>query len=86
MKLIKEYKYNICYLEIPITFLKLLINMNCVELDQFYIHTYHSLFTSEGVAEVSQIFLRDTQVLPKLVSYEFMRNTAHVKGGKPISV
>jgi hypothetical protein len=30
-----------------------------------YIHTTH-----EGVAEVSQIFLRDTHVLPKLVSYE----------------
>jgi hypothetical protein len=33
-----------------------------------YIHTYHSRFIPEGVAEVSQIFLRD--VLPKLVSYE----------------
>jgi hypothetical protein len=31
------------------------------------IHTYIIL---EGVAEVSQIFLRDTHVLPKLVSYE----------------
>jgi hypothetical protein len=35
-----------------------------------YIHTYHSRFIPEGVAEVSQIFLRDTHVLPKLVSYE----------------
>jgi hypothetical protein len=35
-----------------------------------YIHTYHSRFILEGVAEVSQIFLRDTHVLPKLVSYE----------------
>jgi hypothetical protein len=34
------------------------------------IHTYHSRFIPEGVAEVSQIFLRDTHVLPKLVSYE----------------
>jgi hypothetical protein len=33
-------------------------------------HTYHSRFISEGVAEVSQIFLRDTHVLPKFVSYE----------------
>jgi hypothetical protein len=33
-------------------------------------HTYHSRFFPEGVAEVSQIFLRDTHVLPKLVSYE----------------
>jgi hypothetical protein len=36
----------------------------------FYIHTYHPRFIPEGVAEVSQIFLRDTHVLPKLVSYE----------------
>jgi hypothetical protein len=35
-----------------------------------YIHTYHSRFIPEGVAEVSQIFLRDTHVLPKLVSYK----------------
>jgi hypothetical protein len=35
-----------------------------------YIHTYHSRFIPEGVAEVSQIFLRDTHVLPKLVRYE----------------
>jgi hypothetical protein len=35
-----------------------------------YIHTYHSRFIPGGVAEVSQIFLRDTHVLPKLVSYE----------------
>jgi hypothetical protein len=33
-------------------------------------HTYHSRFIPEGVAEVSQILLRDTHVLPKLVSYE----------------
>jgi hypothetical protein len=35
-----------------------------------YIHTYHTRFITEEVAEVSQIFLRDTHVLPKLVSYE----------------
>jgi hypothetical protein len=46
------------------------------------IHTYHSRFIPEGVAEVSQIFLRDTHVLPKLVSYE----AADVTGGKPIAV
>jgi hypothetical protein len=34
-----------------------------------------------GVAEVFQIFLQDTHVLPKLV-----RNTADVIGGKPIAV
>jgi hypothetical protein len=33
-----------------------------------YIHTYHSRFIPEGVAEVSQIFLRDTHVLPKLLT------------------
>jgi hypothetical protein len=37
---------------------------------KIYIHTYHSRFISEAVAEVTQIFLRDTHVLPKLVSYE----------------
>jgi hypothetical protein len=37
----------------------------------FYIHSYIPLtINPEEVAEVSQIFLRDTQVLPKLVSYE----------------
>jgi hypothetical protein len=35
-----------------------------------YIHTYHSRFIPEGVAEVSQVFLRYTHVLPKLISYE----------------
>jgi hypothetical protein len=34
------------------------------------LHTYHSRFIPEGVAEVSQIFLRGTHVLPKLFSYE----------------
>jgi hypothetical protein len=46
-----------------------------------FIHTYHSRFISEGVAEISQIFLRDTHCLPKLVSHE-----ADVTGGKPIAV
>jgi hypothetical protein len=46
------------------------------------VHTYHSRFIPEGVAEVSQIFLRDTHVLPKLAK----RNTADVIGGKPIAV
>jgi hypothetical protein len=35
-----------------------------------YIYTYHSRFILEGVAEVSQLFLRDTHVIPKIVSYE----------------
>jgi hypothetical protein len=43
--------------------------------------TYHSRFIPEGIAEVSQIFLRDTHQ-NKLT----MRNTADVTGGKPIAV
>jgi hypothetical protein len=30
-----------------------------------HLHTYHLRFIPEGVAEVSQIFLRNTHVLPK---------------------
>jgi hypothetical protein len=36
-----------------------------------------------GVAEASQIFLRDAHVLPKLFTCD---NTADVTGGKPIAV
>jgi hypothetical protein len=50
---------------------------------QIHIHTYHSRFIPEGVAEVSQIFIRDTHVLPKLVSYE---ETADLIGGRPIAI
>jgi hypothetical protein len=32
-----------------------------------YIHTYHSHFIPEGVAEASQIFFRDAHVLLKLM-------------------
>jgi hypothetical protein len=35
--------------------------------------TYHSRFIPEGVANVSQIFLRDTHVLSKFVCYEELR-------------
>jgi hypothetical protein len=45
--------------------------------------TYHSRFIPERVAEASQIFLRYTHVLPKLLSNE---DTADVTGGKPIAV
>jgi hypothetical protein len=44
--------------------------------------THHSRFIPEGVAELFQIFLRDTHVLPKLA----MRSTADVTDGKPIAV
>jgi hypothetical protein len=47
------------------------------------IHTYHSHFIPEGLAEASQIFLRDTHFLP---NYLAMRNTADVTGGKSIAV
>jgi hypothetical protein len=46
------------------------------------IHTYHSLFIPEGIAEASRIILRDAHVLPKWLSYE----AADVKGGKPIAI
>jgi hypothetical protein len=46
-------------------------------------HIYHSRFIPEGVAEESHIFLRDTHVLPKLVSYE---DTTVKTGGKPIAI
>jgi hypothetical protein len=49
-----------------------------------YIHTYHSRFISEGVAEASQIFLRDAHFSPKLIPTK--SNTADVTGGKPIAV
>jgi hypothetical protein len=40
------------------------------DFSNLYIHTYYSRFIPEGVAEVSQIFIGDTHVLPKLVTYE----------------
>jgi hypothetical protein len=40
------------------------------DLTLVHIHTYHSRFIPERVAEASQIFLRDAHVLSKLVSYE----------------
>jgi hypothetical protein len=46
-----------------------LCNKKCVWFGK-YIHTYHSHFIPEGVAEASQIFLRDAHVLPKLLSYD----------------
>jgi hypothetical protein len=39
-------------------------------LNSFYIHTYYLRYIPEGVAEASQIFIRDAHVLPKLLSYE----------------
>jgi hypothetical protein len=48
-----------------------------------YIHTYHSRFIPEGVAEASQIFLQAAHVLQ---NYLAMSNTADVTSGKPIAV
>jgi hypothetical protein len=42
-----------------------------------------SRFIPEGVAETSQIFLRETHILQKLLA---TRNTADVTGGKPIAI
>jgi hypothetical protein len=39
------------------------------------IHIYHSRFIPEGLAELSQIFLRDTRTLPKRFNYE--KRSAH---------
>jgi hypothetical protein len=36
-------------------------------------HTYYSRFTLERVSETSQIFLRDTHILPKCFSYEILQ-------------
>jgi hypothetical protein len=47
------------------------------------IHTYQSRFISEEIAETSQIFLRDTHILPKLVA---TRNTADVTRDNPIAI
>jgi hypothetical protein len=54
-----------------------------VSPEYFYIHTYHSRFIPEGVAVVSQIFLRTPTFYQNLLA---MRNTAAVTGGKPIAV
>jgi hypothetical protein len=61
----------ISYLASIIKFLMLLnlgLTINaCVEI---YIHKYHLCFIPEGIAEIYRTFLRDTHVLPKLLSYK----------------
>jgi hypothetical protein len=44
-----------------------LLSIDAIDMSIFIIliHTYHSRFNPEGAAAVSQIFLRDTHVLPK---------------------
>jgi hypothetical protein len=48
-----------------------------------YIHKYHSRFVPEGLAKASQLFLQDTSIKLKLLSYE---KYCKVTGGKPIAV
>jgi hypothetical protein len=43
-------------------------NINC--LWKNYIHTHHSRFIPEGIAEASQLLLRDAHGLSKSFSYE----------------
>jgi hypothetical protein len=38
-----------------------------------YIHTYHSRFIPEGVAEASQIFLRHAHVIPIIYYYYLLQ-------------
>jgi hypothetical protein len=47
------------------------IPLNCY----LYVHTYHSRFIPEGIADASQILLRDAHVLPKLFSYEKFKHS-----------
>jgi hypothetical protein len=48
---------------------KQLIKSNHYTLEE-YINTYHSRFIPEDLAETSQIFLQDTQILSKWFSCE----------------
>jgi hypothetical protein len=47
---------------------------------------YRSRFIPKGVAEASQIFLRDAHVLPNYQNYLAIKNTTDEIGGKPIAV
>jgi hypothetical protein len=59
----------------------IIINLLIIAIQN--IHTYHSFFILEGVAEASRIFLPDAHILPKLLA---TRNTADVTGGKHIAI
>jgi hypothetical protein len=58
------------------------INSSDRILSNTNIHTYHSCLIPEGLAEASQIFLRDADYQNDLA----IRNTAEVTGGKPVAV
>jgi hypothetical protein len=49
----------------------------------YVVMAYHSRFILVGVAEASQIFLRDAYVL--YLNYLAVSNTADMTGGKPIA-
>jgi hypothetical protein len=51
-----------------------------------YIHPYYSRFIPEGVAEASQIFIRDAHVLPKLLKLLGYEEYADVTVDKSIAV
>jgi hypothetical protein len=58
-------------------------NRHSFNVSSFSIHTHIPLTLYPRGIEVYQIFLRDTHVLPKLVSYE---EHCRCDGGKPIAV
>jgi hypothetical protein len=62
--------FSVSYLGILLFLLFISIDTNLLQIYYIGISTLYSHFILEGVAEVTQIFLRDTHVLPKLVSYE----------------
>jgi hypothetical protein len=53
-----------------VLYVQLIVYIYC-NMARFFIiiRTYHLRFIPEGVAETSQIFLRDAIVLPKLLSH-----------------
>jgi hypothetical protein len=56
-------------LKLPLLILgmsQLILSVGNTQHFMYLLHTCHSCFVPEGVAEISQIFLRDTHVLPKL--------------------
>jgi hypothetical protein len=60
----------------------MMMKLGIVSLTQL-LHTYHSRFIPEGVAEVSRYSSETHTFYQNLIA---MRNTADVTGGKPIAV
>jgi hypothetical protein len=66
-----RYIYGISIRNIQLTFCLYLFAFSvALVLLLVWCSAYHSRFIPEGVADASQIFLRDAQVLLKLLSYE----------------